>query len=93
MAQFSVEITRPPGSVLGGNQHVEGRIADPMLAAELRHRKPPFRLAQHAHDLAFRETALLHRNLLVDLAEKILQMNPLNDRGDYRTADKEVYAG
>ncbi|NEX48688.1 hypothetical protein, partial [Pseudotabrizicola algicola] len=40
-------------------------------------------LAQHAHDLGFGETALLHRNLLVHPAEKILLPHPLNHGEDY----------
>jgi hypothetical protein len=42
------------------------------------------RLAKHAHDLGVGETALLHRNLLVHLAEKILRSQPLNDGEDYQ---------
>jgi len=52
--------------------------ADPMLAAQFGNGHPALRLAQHAHDLGFGETALLHRNLLVHLAEKILLPHPLN---------------
>lgn len=41
------------------------------------------RLAQDRHDLAFGKTTLLHSNLLVQWAEKILRFKPLISRGDY----------
>src|SRR5690606_26007763 len=65
---------------------VKRRAADPMLAAKLGNGQPALRLAQHAHDLGFGETALLHRNLLVHLAEKILPSHPLNHGEDYPSA-------
>lgn len=57
---------------------VKRRAADHMLAAKLGNGQPALRLAQHAYDLDFGETALLHRNLLVHLAEKIRPSHPLN---------------
>ncbi|MBK5922544.1 hypothetical protein CCR90_01885 [Rhodovulum sulfidophilum] len=54
-----------------------------MLTAQLGHGHPALRLAQHAHDLGFGETALLHRNLLVHPAEKILRSHPPNHGEDY----------
>jgi hypothetical protein len=36
MAQFSVEITRPPGSVLGGNQQLEPKQSLFHVAANVR---------------------------------------------------------
>ena len=57
---------------------VKCRAADPELAAQLGKGHPALRLAQHSHDLGFGETALLNRNLLVHLAEKILLPHPLN---------------
>ena len=59
------------------------RAADPVLAAQLGHGHPALRLAQHALDLGFGETALLHRNLLVHLAENFLPPHPLNHGEDY----------
>ena len=42
-------------------------------------------LAQHTHDLGLGESCLLHRNLLVHPAEKILLPHPPKIRGDYHT--------
>ncbi|WP_237400819.1 hypothetical protein, partial [Rhodovulum sulfidophilum] len=50
------------------------------------------RLAQHAHDLGFGETALFHRNLLVHPAEKILRSHPSNHGEDYRGGDQRLPA-
>lgn len=69
---------------------VKRRAADPMLAAKLGNGQPALRLAQHAHDLGFGETALLHQDLLVHLAEKILPSHPLNHGEDYRGTDTSV---
>ncbi len=43
---------------------VEGRVADPVLAADVRHRNPGLMLLQHRNDLFFAEPALLHLRLL-----------------------------
>ncbi|ACM03699.1 Hypothetical Protein RSKD131_3839 [Cereibacter sphaeroides KD131] len=48
-----------------------------MLAAQFGHSQTAPRLMQHAHDLGFGETALLHRNLLVHPAEKFYFRIPL----------------
>jgi len=63
---------------------VKRGAADPVLTAKLRDRQPTLGLAQHSHDLRLSKTTVLHRNLLVHNAEKILRMHPLKLRGDYR---------
>ncbi|THK33274.1 hypothetical protein EHS39_37560, partial [Ensifer sp. MPMI2T] len=45
-----------------------------------------FRLAQDRKDLGFAKSARLHQNLLDHIAEKILLLNPVNAREDYRSA-------
>ena len=55
-----------------------------MLAAKLRHRHTTLSLAQNRKYLGLTVFRLLHKNLLVQNAEKILLINPLNFRGDYR---------
>lgn len=55
-----------------------------MLATQVRHRQITLGLTQLDHDLGLGETALLHRNLLVHRAEKILLPHPLNHGEDYR---------
>ncbi|WCR12719.1 N-6 DNA methylase [Paracoccus seriniphilus] len=54
-----------------------------MFTAQLGSRNAAFHLAQHAHDLGFCETCLLHRYLLVHPAEKILLPQPPKIGGDY----------
>ena len=54
-----------------------------MFPAKIGNRHPAIRLAQNGHDLAFGKSALLHQNLLNNLAEKILLLKPLIFRGDY----------
>ncbi len=58
----------------------------PVLSAQLGGRHTAFHLAQHAHDLRFCEPCLLHRNLLVHPAEKILLSHPPKIGGDYPVA-------
>ena len=84
MEELSGVTARPP--------FVEGRAADPMLAAQFGHGKPTLSLTQHGHDLGFSETCLLHRNLLVQLAEKILRSHPLNHGEDYHPTEAELEA-
>ncbi|KKC33831.1 hypothetical protein WH91_06750, partial [Devosia psychrophila] len=62
--------------------------AHPMLSAQIGHPNPTFGLAQDRQDLGFAISRHLHQNLLVHIAEKILLLNPIDQRGDYR-----VYAG
>lgn len=57
---------------------------DAVLPAQVRNGHATFRLAQHGHDLGFAKSALLHRNLLEHLAEKILLLKPLIHGEDYR---------
>lgn len=73
--RFQVAVLGPP--------LVKRRTADAVLAAHLGNRHPALRLAQHAHDLGFGETAHLHRNLLVQRAEKVLRLHPPNHGEDY----------
>lgn len=54
------------------------RCTSHVFTAQIGNRHPALRLAQHAHDLGFSETALLHWNLLVHLAEKILHSHHFN---------------
>ena len=65
-----------------------------MLAAQLGHGKPALGLTQYTHNLGLGETALLHWNLLVHLAEKILRPHSLNHGQDYQaTKAMHVVAG
>jgi len=57
-----------------------------MLPAKLRNRDAALSLAQNRQDLGFTISRQLHANLLEQFAEKILLINPLNFRGDYRSA-------
>lgn len=70
------------------------RSAAPALQDKVWHRQPARRLAQHAHDLSFGETTLLHWNILVYRAEKILRSHLLNrEEGYQRTscANRALY--
>lgn len=59
-------------------------LLNPMLAAELGHGQPALRLTQQPVIWALGETALLHRYVLVVLAEEIRRSYPLDHRQDYR---------
>lgn len=59
-----------------------------MLAAKFRRSQSALRMFQYAHNLGFAKSALSYRNLLVHRAEKILPMQPLTFRGDFRASGK-----
>jgi len=61
-----------------------------VFAAQLGHGQPALRLPQHAHDLGFSETALLHQSFLFNFAEKILLMQPLTIGKIARSISKKV---
>ena len=54
-----------------------------MLAAYIGQSHAALNLAQHAHDLGFRKSALSHQNLPVGLSEKILLSMTLSLGEDY----------
>ena len=63
---------------------VKTGIAYAMLPAQFRHGRSGLSLLQNGHDLAVGKTRIFHRNLLSSDDEKILLMNTLLFRGDYR---------
>jgi hypothetical protein len=58
---------------------------DPLVAGtcDIQEFSKTYEMVARAHDLGFGETALLHRNLLVHPAEKILRLHPLNHGEEY----------
>ena len=60
---------------------VERRRTDPMLPAQVRHRRSGLRVLQHRQDLAVRKSRSLHVEL--PPGEKILLLRPSLQWGDY----------
>lgn len=67
------------GDVLLGGKRGAAHV---MFTTQLGTRNPALYLTHHAHDLGFFKSGLLHRNLLVHPAEKILPSHLLNHGED-----------